>query len=268
MGRKKKKKKELQEEIEMEKPVGTLAGDVKRSAVAVLLFALAALSILGFLGSGGVFGDALNKFIAGIVGWGKLIFPFFLAAAGIIMLLRKNVSFYIIKLAGLLAMFLSLIALFHWFYPVDKMLAAAAVGQGGGYAGYAIDFFLDKFVGSAGSLVAILAFFFVGAIVAFDFSIAGTVSKFKKGDELEGEEIPHAPEAEKNPANLSAVAMMPDEVKTDFEPKLALEDLEIEKNIRKIEFVDGPDRYGDKEPGESEDVSEISGSGFPGRSQR
>ena len=265
MGRKKKNKKEVQEEADIqEKTTGTLAGDVKRSAVAVLLFALAALAVLGFLGSGGAFGDALNKFIAGLVGWGKLIFPFFLVAAGIVMLLRKNISFYIIKLAGLGVMFLSIVALFHWFYSADKMLAAAAAGQGGGYAGYAMDYFLDKFVGSAGSLIALLAFFFVGAIVAFDFSIAETVSKFKKGDEVEGEEIPHALEAENIPADIPAVAAPLAETRIAFEPKPTLEELEVEKNIGKIEFVDGPDRYGNKGSLENERAPEIAGSNYSG----
>jgi S-DNA-T family DNA segregation ATPase FtsK/SpoIIIE len=262
MPRKKKNKKELREEAEMEKPAGTLAGDVKRSAVAVLLFALAALSVLGFLGSGGTFGDALNKSIAGIVGWGKLIFPFFLIAAGIVMLLRKSLSFYIIKLAGLLVMFLSLVALFHWFYASDKMLAAATDGQGGGYVGYAIDYLLGQYLGSAGNLIAILAFFFVGAIVAFDFSIAGTVSKLRKGEELEGEEIPHAPE-ENIPASVPLA-----EVKIAPVSPSTSEDLEVEKNIGKIEFVDGPDRFSDKEPDSDDRVPEIAAGNFAGRNSR
>ena len=217
-------------QIEEKKPKLNIHREAKRSAVAVFLFALALVISLGFFGSAGVVGDKLAKITGMLVGWAKFIFPLFLIIAGIVLLLRKEKSFYITKLIGLFVTFLALVTFFHWFFDVPKMEKAASQGTGGGYLGFLLAHVMAAYLGKAGSLVIIIALFFIGIIVAFNFSFVKIIEIFRKeekipeetgGTETEYVEEQKIPEPEKAP-----------EEKED-----------AENNIKKIEFVDGPDQY-------------------------
>ena len=184
MGRKKKNKNleedDSEDNLEEKKPRINLKGDIKRSITAVVLLAVALLSILGFFNFAGSFGEMLNKIIAYSIGWAKFIFPAFLIVYGIALLFRKETIFYVTKLIGLLAVLLSFIGLMHWFFAMKEKLTIAKVGQGGGYIGYALTYVLEKYLGSAGSFVILLALFFIGFILAFNFSLINLLLKFKK----------------------------------------------------------------------------------------
>lgn len=248
MGRKKKNKKPAENvEAEEARPRRNLAGDAKRSAVAVVLFALGIISVLGFFHSAGVAGSFLDSAAAKAVGWVKILLPVLLVASGIVLLLRKETSFYVVKLAGFFVMFLSLTGFFHWFYPAGKMLKVAESGRGGGYIGYALAHFLGKYLGNAGSLVVILALFFLGLIVAFDFSIIYWFAKLKKGKEIpmeEGDEESVILNADEGKTETEEIASKTEAPAENLESVQTPDFQEEHDNIRNIEFVDGPDKYG------------------------
>ncbi len=249
------KKRKPQEAIEIEeeemesRPKRSLAGDVKRSIVAVLLFALALILVLGFFGKAGTLGALLNSLIATSVGLVKFIFPFFLIGGGIILLFRKETFFYVTKSAGLFITLFSFVGLTHWFFDPSKMLKAASSGQGGGYLGYAIDYPLVKYLGSAGSFVIILAMMFLGIILIFDFSIAHFFMKLKKGknetqeaeDLLESNEGGDMPE-EKDETEIQADVTSGTEGISVAEC-ISAEDAQVEENISHIKFVEGRDQF-------------------------
>jgi DNA segregation ATPase FtsK/SpoIIIE, S-DNA-T family len=238
MGRKKKKQ-NSEEEIKTEEKRYrfNIASDAKRSAAAVILFALAVLIFLGFFGASGVAGQYLNKTIGSLVGWAKWVLPLFLIIASIVLFFRKEKSFYVTKLTGLLVALLGITAFLHWFYDPGEMANAARAGQGGGYIGFGIAYTLGKFLGNSGSAVVIAALFFVGIIVAFNFSFFHLLKIFTRkedskeaSEDKEGEALLKTPATEEN---------LPDNAMKNPE-----ED-EIEKNIGRMEFVDGVDRYVD-----------------------
>lgn len=239
MGRKKIKngknnKREYQNEAE-EKSFGiNLSGDVKRSILAVILFAVALLSILGFFHSAGSFGEFLNKAIAFFIGWVKFIFPLFLIIFGVVLLLRKETIFYVTKIIGLTVAMLSLTGFFHWFFAVSEMLAVAEAGKGGGYIGYGLTYFLKKYLGTAGSFVILSALLILGIILVFNFSIVHFLLKFKKRkeEERENEIETELIEGNKKVEN----ALIEAEVSENLKDK-------VEKNIGKIEFVEGRDQF-------------------------
>ena len=242
MGRKKKKKKIEEDELEEESSGGwmdwDLKGDAKRSAAAVILFAIAVILILGFFGAAGSFGNFLNKIISYTIGWVKFIFPISLIFAGIVLLLRRETAFYVTKFIGLGISLLAFTGIFHWFYKNGEMLKMASQGKGGGYVGYGLSYFLEKYLGSAGSLVILLALLLLGVILAFNFSIVHFFLHFKKEkkEEAEAEESGGVKEeiiAESQPESLPEIK--PEEVKTEAS--------EIEKNIGKIEFIEGRDQF-------------------------
>lgn len=192
MGRRKK------EEIEVEepKPRGNVHGDAKRSAVAVFLFALAILFVLGFLSDAKIVeAGPLGKFLDSIAGWmfgvGKFISPMVLIMAGVVLLFRKETLFYVSKLAGIFVAFSSILGLIHIIaYDYDKMLDAAKLGEGGGFLGYILSVILYKLIGTIGGSVILIALFLIGIIVAFNFSLVNFIQKFikEKTEEAEQEE--------------------------------------------------------------------------------
>lgn len=240
MGRKKKVDKE-QEEAEEKGFEFDIAGDAKRSIAAVFLFALAVVILLGFFEKAGIVGEYLSDGVAVAIGWVKWVFPIFLITAGVILLLRKETSFYIVKLIGLLVTFFSLTAFLHWFFDVKEMEKMADAGLGGGYVGYVLAYTSVKFIGTAGGFVIIVALFLTGIIVAFNFSIRHFVENLirrlrglrekKEMGEEEGEENESA-EEEKEVGEIAEVV----------EEKKSKED----ENIGKIEFADGMDQYVDE----------------------
>ncbi len=257
---KKRNKKEVEvveEEEETEsRPKRSLAGDVKRSIVAVILFALAIILALGFFGSAGTLGEALGKNVASAVGLVKFIFPIFLAGFGIILLFRKETFFYVTKTVGLLFTLLSFAGFFHWFFDLNKMKQAAAAGQGGGYLGYALDYVLEKYLGSAGSLVVILAILFLGMILMFDFSIAHFFVKLKASrqkEEIDAEEDEDDEEEDEvENGDMEETQALPTEAENlveNVDPLLptstqkTAEEMQLDENIGRIEFVEGRDQF-------------------------
>ena len=246
MGRRKKQVEEV--EIAETKPV--MHGDAKRSVVAIFLFALAILFVLGFLSDAKIVeAGVLGNFLSSLAGWmfgvGKYVSPIILIIAGIILLFRKETSFYVSKLIGLSIAFASILGLIHiLFYDGDKMLKIAEHGDGGGFLGYIFAFIFLKLAGKIGGSVILFAMMAIGIIVAFNFSIVAMISKFIKektsenSDDAENEEEQEEEELEEE-AELEPLG--------DPIMEVAKEDL-----TKKTEFVQDPN---DEE--ESEDESRM-----------
>ncbi|MFA4817898.1 MAG: DNA translocase FtsK [Parcubacteria group bacterium] len=245
MGRSKK----VKEEDEKEKTSFKfdIASDVKRSAAAIFLFALALVIALGFFGKAGVIGLFLDNSIGMLIGWAKIIFPLFLLAAGIVLLLRHKTSFYVAKLTGLAVALIGAAGFFHWFFEIEKMIEAAKAGSGGGYIGYVVAYLAVKFLGNAGGLVLILALFLIGFTIAFNVSLANLFAKiFRKNGEEAGAEKPveFVEEVQNEEAEKKAELIMPAATGSDL--KKAESAADQDSNIGKIEFVEGPDQFVDE----------------------
>jgi len=173
MGR---KKKQVIEEEKQQSKI-KIKGDAKRSIVAVFLFALSILFVLGFFDKAGILGIYLNKIIGAMFGWGKWLSPVIMIVAGIILLFRKETAFYVSKLIGLAVAFTSILGFFHVYFDQDKILEIAKEGMGGGYFGYVISFLLLKFTGTVAGSVILSALFLTGIIITFNFSIVSFVQK-------------------------------------------------------------------------------------------
>lgn len=248
MGRKKSvrgknKKEELeQEEVGENRFDLNIDGDIKRSVVAVFLFALAIVLLLGFFDKAGVVG----KYLAGIsgkaIGWTKWIFPIFLVVAGVVLLIKKKTSFYVYKILGLFVILVSVSGFFHWFYSLKEMSKMAKAGSGGGYLGYGVSYFSINYFGSAGGLVLIIFLMLCGFILAFNFSLIKIISRFRDGLKEEGSDEEQSDEEETLPDNDTEKIS---ETAKDFSEQK--ENVDEKGNIAKIKFVEGNDQYVDEE---------------------
>ena len=173
MGRK--RKVVIEQEIKQKKI--NIKSDAKRSIVAIFLFALSILFVLGFVGEAGILGKYINISVGAMFGWGKWLSPIIMIAAGVILLFKKETAFYVSKLIGLAVAFGSTLGFFHMYFGMDEILNVAKEGTGGGYLGYAISFLLLKFTGTIAGSVILGALFLAGMIITFDFSIVSFVQK-------------------------------------------------------------------------------------------
>ncbi|MCX6765748.1 MAG: DNA translocase FtsK 4TM domain-containing protein [Candidatus Moranbacteria bacterium] len=174
MARKKnKERKERDKEESDDAKKGNVHGDAKRSAVAIFLFALAIIFVLGFFESAGALGKYLDKMVSLLFGWGKWLSPLVLIVAGIILLFRKETLFYVTKLVGLAVAFLALLGFFHLFLDPEKLAKFAQNGEGGGYVGFGLAYLLLKVSEVTAGTVVLAALFLIGIIIAFNVSIAG-----------------------------------------------------------------------------------------------
>jgi S-DNA-T family DNA segregation ATPase FtsK/SpoIIIE len=247
MGRKKKNKNIEEDETE-EKSASdwarlNLGGDAKRSAVAVVLFALAVISVLGFFGLAGSFGDFMNKMIAYSIGYVKFIFPISLIFAGVVLLLRRETAFYVTKFIGLGVSLVSFAGIFHWFYKNGEMLKYAQLGKGGGYIGYGLSYFLEKYLGLAGSLVVLLALLLLGIILAFNFSIVHFFLHFKKEKKQKESAEDEESEDEDEDEGETEEDSKEEESVEEKLPEDNTKETAVEENIGKIEFVEGRDQF-------------------------
>lgn len=188
MGRRRKR----EDESLIEPPATTIKGDVKRSAVAIFLFAMAVLFVLGFLGDAEILGKYFNLVTGILFGWGKWLLPLVIVGMGIVLLFRKETLFYVSKIIGLTAIFFSLLGFLHVFFDQKDFLAQAKLGAGGGYAGYLLALSLVMLTGKIGAVVVLVTLLLIGIIIAFDFSVVQLVrsffAKFGKKEDLIGKE--------------------------------------------------------------------------------
>lgn len=250
---KKKSKDEEKNKEEKERKIEfdlNLKNSVKRGIAIILLFLLTIIFSFGFFGVGGSFGLWLNKISGLVFGLGKWFFPIVLFLAAMILLYKKKTVFYVVKIIGLAIAFFSLLGLFHIFYDYTSLLEVAKDGQGGGYVGYLIALLLIKLMGKIVGVLVLMAFFAIGVMIAFNFSIIEFVTAlFKKedvaeiseGNVTEGEEVGASEPDEDNQV-------------TPAEPVVVVDKQDLACNIKEVKFVEGPLK--DKKDDTDEDLLE------------
>lgn len=135
------------------------------------LFGLVILLVFSALGLAGVLGLYLDNALSIAFGWSRLFVPVILL--GIIYYLIKAEMFEVppSKYWGMTLLFIGFTGLFHSFIPAREMQIAAAEGMGGGYAGFFIATFLQRFFGDV-ALFIIGADILAGFLVFFNIPLA------------------------------------------------------------------------------------------------
>jgi S-DNA-T family DNA segregation ATPase FtsK/SpoIIIE len=222
----------------------SFSSDIKRSIGGVILLALSLLILLGFFGLAGAVGDFLNVLSGQAIGWAKFILPFFLVVFGVALLFKKELFFSISKIIGVIFIFISITGLLHWFFPIDKMSQMAQIGNGGGYFGYGVAYFLAIYLGNAGSVVVLLALFFLGIILDFNFSFPGLLLRIKEiaktmkeKNSIENEATDLLDENNEE-SSVEVIAQKEELLENEIE-----DDDSMSQNIAKIKFVEGRDRF-------------------------
>jgi len=145
------------------KPLLNIYSETKRGVIAVILFTLAIIFILGFQGTAGVLGEYVlegSRFIFGSCLW---LIPLGFLAAGIIILKDIHKNVYLSTLLGVAIFILSFLAIVHILFPNDEFKA--------GWLGYIVSWPFMKLVGFWTSLVIFSAALIISILVAFNIPL-------------------------------------------------------------------------------------------------
>lgn len=185
---KKKKNDSKEEKSESEKP-RALGSDAKRGIIAVLLFAVAVLFLLSFIGQAGSFGRLVDEAVGLSVGWSKWLLLPLLPLIGYLIIRRHETTLSdVIRYIGLGFSFFSFLGLSHLFLgdTAKALRLVADAGEGGGMIGYFLASGLDGAMGKIAAFVVLFALFVTGIIAAFNVSLLHwlerLLARFKKPD--------------------------------------------------------------------------------------
>ncbi|MDI6778237.1 MAG: DNA translocase FtsK 4TM domain-containing protein [Patescibacteria group bacterium] len=168
--------------------------DTKRSIIAVLLIALAILSVFSLFGGAGVFGGYLNKLLALAFGIGRFLLPVLLIAVGFMYFRRDSDAYYVFVAAGFILFYAAILGIVHIFNPLAEMVEIAKAGQGGGFLGAAAAYPMLKIFGFWAGLVVLAAVALASLLLALNVPLRALLKPVEwikeKREEEESDQIP------------------------------------------------------------------------------
>nr|MBC7245796.1 DNA translocase FtsK 4TM domain-containing protein [Chloroflexota bacterium] len=149
----------------------TLDQALQKEILGVLLIALGGVTALALLSiTRGTLSKAWSMSLRRIFGWGAYPMVLLLLVAGLLFLwddLRKRLSIPTRSIVALEILFVALLGLSHLVIAPGQSLLAAEKGQGGGYIGWAVSYFLIAAVGRTISFLILLLAIFVSICLLF-----------------------------------------------------------------------------------------------------
>lgn len=150
-----------------------LSPERKLDVIGVLLALLGLLSLLSlFSGQHGTLTGWWVNTLTKAAGWGAFALPVALIGIGLWLVFRNVESlpaFSPERLSGIALLYLNFLSWLHLLAGGGFDLAAA--GRGGGYAGALFERLLVTWVGSAGAVIALTAWFLIGLAFTLDLSL-------------------------------------------------------------------------------------------------
>lgn len=183
MGKKKTVEKESGTSEEDFRFADILQSDAKRSIAAVFLFSFAIILLLGFFDAAGKLGDALDRTMGMLFGFGKWPFPLLLILTSVMLLRRRSTTWADgVKYFGLLIAFLSFLGFTHLMSgdTIDDLMKLAEQGRVGGFAGFGLAALFLLVTSKLAGGILLLMLFVIGIIAAFNVSLMHWFESFWK----------------------------------------------------------------------------------------
>lgn len=185
----KKSKPNTQNPEKEKKPLGRpqvkIKPETKRGIWAVVLFALALLTLLSIFQFAGSVGEVWRKLLGILFGLGTLIMPLVLIIAGIFVVRGQRFEHIKTRASGLVITVVGLLALFHIWTDSKEMVQAAIDGQGGGWLGLLLAYPLRAGLGFWGALIVLIALVVIGVLLVLDVGLLNIIPAFRHRDRAE-----------------------------------------------------------------------------------
>ncbi|MFO0702357.1 MAG: DNA translocase FtsK 4TM domain-containing protein [Candidatus Andersenbacteria bacterium] len=150
---------------------GGLKPETLRGIWAVVLFALALLTLLSLFEFAGVVGLFWRRALGLFFGLGTLVLPLALVGAGILALRGQQILHARARVVGIIVTLLAVLGLFHVGTDAADMVDAASAGQGGGWLGLLLSYPLRAGFGFWAALILLIAIALIGALLMLDVGL-------------------------------------------------------------------------------------------------
>ncbi|MFA6422494.1 MAG: DNA translocase FtsK 4TM domain-containing protein [Candidatus Buchananbacteria bacterium] len=235
-----------------------ISSDTKRGIFIIIIFAIAALSVLALLGQSGGFFTGMKYILALGFGSLKFLFPIILAIWAYILLRNDKYKIKLINYAGAVILILGLTGMWHIKYGIWEIFDRAQEGIGGGYLGVVLSWPLLTYMNFWGGLVVCVALFLVGLLLCFEMSVHGLMWPVKVAKFMaELFKKYRAWRKEKKASReLAQLSYQNEEVEEEnFDPQMAAQSTE--------EALDEPEETGDDPKFLTKSISEADGQLVP-----
>ena len=149
-----------------------ISAEIRRGIWALLILALAIISILALFESAGMLGHYFDIVSSWLFGWGKWFLPFILFILSFLLFNHRRFDIGAMNYFGFILFILFFHGLLQLFVNDAQWATTVAQGAGGGHIGWAVASFLIKLMGFWASLVFIACFILVSLMLAFNSTLA------------------------------------------------------------------------------------------------
>ncbi|MBI2446637.1 MAG: DNA translocase FtsK 4TM domain-containing protein [Parcubacteria group bacterium] len=176
MAKKKKKLKEKSVASTLKKPLFDLEEQTKKAILAILFFSFAVIMLLSIWHKAGPFGELMLKSLWFLFGWGYYILPAIFLIITYEFLKSRREHIYFATIFGALLLFVSILGILELYWENNYA----------GLVGYGIAISLSKIFGFWASLVLLVSFVLISAIMALNIPLK--IGKDESDEEDEEEE--------------------------------------------------------------------------------
>ena len=135
------------EQLEQDESRLRVRQETKYGIVAIIFVAAAIVSVLSFLQLADVVGEAIDRGLTSLFGWGKYIVPIFFGILAWMFWKKEDRQTKSSNWVGFGMFVLSYSGLFHLMIAKNEAVQAIADGRGGGYIGLALSYPLRSIMG-------------------------------------------------------------------------------------------------------------------------
>ena len=146
--------------------------EIKKNILALFLLLLSIVCALGLFNSAGIAGVYLENGLTWLLGWGRWLAPVVMLAWAIFIFFKEKLEIRSMNYIGLFLLFLSIQAFLQLIVGQDEWVNALKDGSAGGHLGWLMGLGLIKAIGLIAAFVAVIMFFLVGLMFAFNTTLA------------------------------------------------------------------------------------------------
>ncbi|MBN2854358.1 DNA translocase FtsK 4TM domain-containing protein, partial [Patescibacteria group bacterium] len=158
-------------------PSFELSDKAKKSIFIVILVVFGLISLLGLFNLSGHFGVFVAKYLGLIFGFGKWLVPLIFLYWALVVADKIGHYLKFSNYFGLVLLFVSYQALFHFFINQESWEALAEAGKGGGYIGLYLSQGTNYVFGFYGGVIILLALFLIALVLAFNTSLTKIIGR-------------------------------------------------------------------------------------------
>ncbi len=154
----------------------SLDPETAHGILTVAIFAVAALLLLSLFDLAGSFGVAIDGGMAHILGWDRIVLPFFLIASGIYELAPRRLQLKGTNYIGFILFFFSMNPFVHLASAIGPNATADELAKIGGKLGQLISIPFASFLGAFGAGTIFAALVIVSLLLIFNTSLRSVVA--------------------------------------------------------------------------------------------